>query len=433
MANLLAYTNLTSFDGALKDLYIPKMRKQYNDRYPLRDRIQADMESIDPSGTRAYISVEKGMFGGTYARAEGVKIPSGQDVVLDQLAVPLHYFYAPIEISGQVKSVTGSGMLAYVKAMSRKTKGAVTALKYDTNHMYFRASSGKLTNVNVVTTLSNGSTGTTYTEASPGVFTVDDISAIRVGLHIDIRDPNVSNGTMTAADNALGIDGGLLVISTAVENKIVVVKGTTGTTQIATDDVVHIYGNANTAASVVYEADGFGSGIHLTNTYLGLARGTTKNYFWKSNVFTNSGVNRALREDLVATAIEQCEARGGHITAMYMNPKLRNKFAELIMPDRRFVNTRDYKGGYTSVDYAYAGTVIDIITDTAAGANQIWGIDESTWLFLRQQDLTWLEDQNGSVLQKLPNYDLYEATLALYENLACGFPGANFRLGDLSE
>jgi hypothetical protein len=167
-----------------------------------------------------------------------------------------------------------------------------------------------------------------------------------------------------------------------------------------------------------------GSGLH------GLAVATYP--WWKAQVFGNSGTNRPLTLALMQNPLSQIAVRSDYdesdVKFLLGNVWIRDKYEQLLIADKRHVNTLELDGGFTGLDYSGKPFVVD----TDCKRNRIFYITPETMKIFRNQDFSWM-DMDGKIWHRRENKDSYFATLFHYGDLAVTSRNGNGVLKDLSE
>jgi len=388
--------NLSNFDAVLKNIYLGPIRNQLNSKTILLKRIERDEESV--SGKNATISLNYGRNEGIGARADGGALPTAGEQSYKESIIPLKYNYGRIRITGPTIAASRDNKGAFVKAVDSEVKGMVRDLRADINRQLFGSGGGQLT-LCALTTAS-----TTVNVAST--------KYIKTGMIIDIKD---SSGADTY--------GSLTVASITSSTAFVV--STTSVTSAITDGVYR-------EDSIDLEMMGLKGAIDdgdNVSTFQGITR--SSNLWWKSNVQESSsaGNNYAISEKRMQEAMDKAETEGdGSPSLLITTHAVRRNYVDILVGDKRFVNTIDLKGGFKALDF----NGIPLVVDKDALANTMFFVDESTLKIYRASDFDWM-DKDGAILSRVSNYDAYEAVLYLYANLGCDACNKSTVMRDITE
>lgn len=154
--------------------------------------------------------------------------------------------------------------------------------------------------------------------------------------------------------------------------------------------------------------------------------------WWTAQSFTNSGTNRALTLALMQKPLSQISVRSDYdeddVKFLLGNVWTRDKYEQLLIADKRHVNTLKLDGGFTGLDYSGKPFVVD----TDCKRNRIYYIVPETMKIFRNQDFSMM-DMDGKIWHRREYKDAYFATLTHYGDLACLNRNGNGILGDLTE
>lgn len=154
---------------------------------------------------------------------------------------------------------------------------------------------------------------------------------------------------------------------------------------------------------------------------------------WAAISKGNSGVDRALTEDLIASAIDSIER--GTITVMLYTMKLRRVWASLLR-DYKITDSKTMWGGWSGLPYYYDGKEIPMVVDRFVPDGHILGLDESKLtLFVadKRGEVVWEQGRDGTYLQKVAGQNQYVSEGHVFANLGVSDRGCFFKLYDLSE
>jgi hypothetical protein len=154
--------------------------------------------------------------------------------------------------------------------------------------------------------------------------------------------------------------------------------------------------------------------------------------FWKAQDFSNSGTKRDLtlarmQEPLSAIATNS-DFDEKDVKFLLCNYNIRDKYVDLLVAEKRFVNTMKLDGGFSGVEF----NGIPLIPDPQCDRSKIWYVVPESLRIFRTSDFDWM-DKDGATLARVAGYDAYEAVLFHYGNLGCIARNANAVLGDLND
>lgn len=120
-------------------------------------------------------------------------------------------------------------------------------------------------------------------------------------------------------------------------------------------------------------------------------------------VLSNSGVLRPLTEALIQEAFSESEKRNNAMVEMLLcSVEMRDTLADQLLPNKRFVNSTELRGGFTALDF----NGHKLITDRHCQRNCIYGLALGTGGFRRIQGVPMHVDtsQGNVAWQRVPDY-----------------------------
>ena len=388
---------MSFFDAALKELYLPVIRKQLPEKSVLLSNIKRTSKRIDASGKYARLTLDTGWTTGIGAKAENATLPTAGYSKPVNSDVYMKYNYARIEVSGPVMAAARNNIGAIQNSFTVETQSATTAMRNDLNRQLFGDGYGALTQVS-----GRAGTGGTHT-----TYTVDSTKYIKKGMYIDSA--ATKSGSIVAS--------GELVHDVPSSTTFRIAEGTYSID--ATDYLFRTGAQDNEMMGLLGIIDGDQT---YRDTLQGITRSTTGNSYWDSSMKDtgSSGSPTALTQALMQDTITAAEQEDGEIDFIITTFALRDTYAALLTPDKRFVNTTSLKGGFKSVDF----NDVPLVCDKDAIANMMFFTDASTLALYVSKDTAWMDD-DGSVLNRVSGKDAFEATLRSYQNLGTDRPGKN--------
>lgn len=154
--------------------------------------------------------------------------------------------------------------------------------------------------------------------------------------------------------------------------------------------------------------------------------------WWTAQVTSNGGTNRTLTLALMQTPLSQISVNSEYddsdVKFLLGNVFIRDKYEQLLIADRRHVNTLELDGGFTGLDYSGK----PFIVDPQCKRNTIFYITPETMKIFRNADFDWIE-MGGDVLHQRENKDAFFATMYHYGDLACVARNGNGVLKDVTD
>lgn len=421
MATLLT---LSAADALLKVRYLGPVREQLNTKTVLASRLDRDesTQSVDGKSFTVPLHYKRNNQAGS-GRPDNGTLPAVDSQASITAVVPNKYIYATIEVTGPTMAATRSNLGSFVRAIDDEVRGATRDMKKAFNRQLHSNGVDWLgywtTADDTSGTVIDDSAGNAFIKLGNGATTCDLLT--------------ISGGTVTARGTAI-------VVTVTTEDTTTPGWNVTWTGTVsgsADGDVLVPAGTTATGASAAgYSMMGIDGIINASDPPLlagglhGLAVGTYA--WWKAQSFTNSGTKRPLTLALMQSPLSQIAVRSDYdesdVAFLLGNVWIRDKYEQLLITDKRHVNTLKLDGGFTGLDYSGKPFVVD--TDTKR--NTIFYVVPETMKIFRNQDFSWM-DMDGKIWHRRENKDSYFATMYHYGDLACVTRNGNGVLGDLSE
>ena len=407
----------SSADAVLKEFYLPGIRNIMNNEIFLLSQVEQNTEDVE--GRRAIISINTARNQGIGARAEGGPLPLAGQQGYSEERVTLKYNYGRIQISGPVMRSMGSDRGSFTRAVQSETTGVVRDLKNDVNRQLYGDGTG------VITTLSASAAGTTLTiTPAAGGNSIETIKRqLQVGMFIDIG----TSGSPNARTSGLTTPLKIVSVNTAAGTFVV-----DQTVTITALDQVRRYGVATGM-----EVTGLAAQIAASGVLWNVDPATAPD--WVSTVNAAGGTARAVAEAMFLKAQQDVNvASGEEIDLWISSAGVQRAVAALLTGVKRFPNTLEMKGGYTALDMSTTGqgnsgsNTVGFTFDKDCQNNTAWGLTTKRFQQYVMSDWEFM-DEDGAVLNRVPNVDAYEATLFRYHELATDGRNAHAKIADLIE
>ena len=404
--------DMTNFDSALQEDYLPGARNQLNDKNQLLGVIEKNTEDFE--GRRAVLSIHMGRSGGIGARgAVGATLPTAGQQSYKEERINTRYLYGRIKVELPVIEASKTDKASFVRAIDSEMKGITNDLKRDTNRQAFGTSNGVI----VTCALTSNSTTVNVTTA-----TATQMRQLYAGLVVDIGTVASPTGTASART----------ITAVSRPNKTITISGAAVTT--ATTDFVFISGNGgDTANSSQKELTGLPLIVDSTGAVFNLNPATAGQEEWAAYENANGGTNRSVSEPLFAQAQQEVAiASGQDINLWVTSAGVHRAFANLLTAQKRQTNTLSLHGGYEGLDMSAGGTSVPLVWDRDCPENTAFGLNTKHLILFVQTDWRWM-DQDGAILSRVSGEPAYEATLYKYAELATDQRNANAKINDLTE
>ncbi len=402
----------TTADAVLKEFYLPGIRGTLNSKVFLLSQVEANEEDVE--GRRAVLAINTGRNHGVGARAEMGALPGPGRQGYSEQRVPLKYNYGRIEISGPTMRSMGSDRGSFTRAVQSETEGVVRDLRNDYNRQLFGLGTGQIATLSV----SSSSTTVTVTAA-----TRTQMRQIQVGMVVDagtVANPTASFAARTIT--SVNVSAGTFVISGAA------VSVTAG----------HLLFRAGAGGSGAdqKEVTGLQAQIAASGALFNIDPATAPT--WASYVDSNSGTPRAVTEAMFIRAQQEVNINSGEeINLWVTDDGVHRNTAALLTSIKRFPGTTELSGGYSALDMSSVsqgmdgGNQVGMYYDKDCPTGQAFGLTTRRIQHYRMSDWEFM-DEDGAILNRVPNTDAYEATLFCYSELATDARNAHCKIVDLT-
>ncbi|MCP5005559.1 MAG: phage major capsid protein, partial [Planctomycetes bacterium] len=225
--------------------------------------------------------------------------------------------------------------------------------------------------------------------------------ALVIGMEVDI------GPTALAKDNADGV----VISAVSRTNETITVTGTiTGT--LTTADYIRMHDSYDNTNARTVESTGLREIVSSGDSLFTINGATVP--AWNSYVDDNSGTNRTPTEDLYIEALDEVSIESGMVPNLAVAPHdvVRNYAAQL-QSQKRFIDNVELKGGHSALPISSGSATIGLIADRFCTGNTSYLLSTSELTWNKAADWEWM-DEDGAVLNRIPNKDAYEATMFSY-------------------
>lgn len=400
----MAGLDTTTGSEALKQLYLGPTREQLNTKTFILNQLEKNTKDV--VGSAAIIPLHVSRTSGIGSRAEGSDLPTAGNQGYKKASVGLKAHYGRIQVSGKVLRAMAKDDGAFIRAVESEIKGAVTDLRSDINRQCWGTSDG------VIAATTDGASSTTVTFAA-GTTAVQK-RQITVGMLVDIGDTSPYTSLATArtvtsvASNSFVISGA--AIDTTTNSRIVRSgNGGSGSAQVELTGLQTIVA----ASGSLYDVD--------PATYP----------TWASTVTAVSG---SITENAIEKGVMDVEIAGGaDVNLLVTTPGVSRSVSSLLTSLKRFVGTVDLKGGYKglSISSGESGE-LGLKYEKDCPGGMLFGLSTDHLFEHMASDWEWM-DEDGAVLNRVPNKDAYEAVLFKEMELTTDQRNAHFVLTGITE
>ena len=412
---------VSSFSSALKNVYLPGIREELNEKTNLLDLFtEGDLTQYEWQGNQLVFALHSSRnYSGVMYVQEGGGLPVAGSQGVVNLLIPVLHLKGRIQLSYEVMRASRSDKGSFVRAMDLEQKGLVNDVARQRN----RALAGFGSEILAVVTVATN--GTVVTIDNPGgvAGTVNPVRFIKPTMILAITSTVPAFRTIGTVASATGS----FVTFTGIVSASVGDVLTLGTTNIANaGSYGGNYGdNGNGVAVGSDAADIAPQGIlglvdngTFVATIFGLGR--TANTFYNSTVMPNIGT---INTDILQRGVDNTEELSGEMIDKFVcHSSVRREISKMTEADRRYDATGAAKNydagtlaGANKKDLTYNGWSFRTDKDFAYG--YLAGINSSHLQWLPETKGEWAED-DGTILLRIANQDAYEARFRVSENFA---------------
>lgn len=423
---------LSNLAGALKRDYHGPIVESLNNSCAFYRLVEKSVEDTSGETLTAYIPMKYGRNEqGIGARAESAALPSPGHVQTVQQTVALAYNYGCIEFTGQTIQASKKSATAFAKVVDLEVNTMVDGMAVEKNRQILGDGTGCLCMTNgagaAVTSLVVDTPGTRYVDMGMFLASYPDKTTGAFAAASDIGAVEATGTEVSAVGSSTAIT--LATSDTWADNRYIYRVGNRGNVMTG---LLALLDNVALAGSSTWYG---GGAAWNTTTIQGLARATYPHL--DVNVVHNSNTNRTLTLGLIQEGFDAADkAAKGKPDLLLTTHEVRRKYIDQVIADRRYVDRFDLDGGWSAVKYTEEGRNVAMVVDRHCPPNSILGCQLDTFVFMRAADHQWM-DFDGSMFQRKIDssgrYDAYEATMFIYENLACKDIRKNFVIRDITE
>lgn len=390
-------TTLTTATNILKEVYEPRVRDQLQSEVITISRIVKTSEGVETDAiggkyVRFGVRVQRNHGIGSRNEMEALPSPKTQDYRDAQLK--LSYGYGAIQLSGQSFELADSNVQSFAAVLDQEVDGMKEGLRKESNRQAYGTSQG------VLATAASGTTTTFVTSNAAG------LQYLEIGMFVDVYD--ATSTVVTPVLNNANVQ-----ITDINTSTFTVTLGST-VTAVAVGDFLTRTGSHQK------EPVGFQqlvAGLATTATALGTGAGALFNIThgtWTGNMDTTAG---AISEGRMINMIDTIRTRGGRTTVGFCSLGVRRSYANLLEQQRRYVNTTEFKGGFSGIAFTTDYGEIPIVADFDCQAGTLYFLNEKEIKVYQNSDWSWM-NRDGNMWQRLIDssgeYDAYRARLFKY-------------------
>ncbi len=411
----MAGLDLSAASNVLKTFYIGPVRKMLNNSTVLLSKLDKDSSTQTVDGKSFTVPIHHGRnLAAGIGVGESAALPTAGSQKYQTAVIPNKYVYATIEISGPVMKATKTNAGAFIRALDSELKGAMTDMKRAIN----RQLNGDGTDALAFWTTADDTSGTSVDDGNGFAFT-----------HLPTGQ-DVTCDLIDASDNSTKL-GDSIVVTLGAEAASSFAVTWTGTVSGSADGDYLVL--EDTLGKQMMGIDGIISDANPTLLSGGLHGLTVAaNAWWKSQVVGSDSSKVDLSFVNMQKVLSKIASNSDYdekdVKLLLCSYNIRDKYYELAVNERRFVNTMTLDGGFEALEFNGK----PLVPDNQCKHGRIYFITPETLKIFRTSDFDWMEE-DGGVLHRKQGYDVYQATLFHYGDLGCVARNANGVLKGVNE
>lgn len=402
---------MTTATEVLKEVFVGKINDQLENEPTTYNRIKSTAGNAEKFGGKWVefpIHIERNT--GIGARDENDYLPDAGMQKYREAQLKLKSFYGSFSLTGQAFDLAVKDYQAFSSLVTEETEGITRDLMVDRNRQVYGDGTGIL--------------GTVVSIAGQVITLAADNSVWKFqdGMRIDFMTQN----TATVRQAKLFVSD----IDTAT-NKVTVTGTVTG---IIAGDVITRDGNYNrewTGLNAIISDSSALYGIDVTN-------GPTGSRHWRAQVNNNGGTPTAISEAAMARMADRLKFNGGgKTTAIYSSPGVFRAYWQLLKSDRRFVNTKDFGGGYKGLTFDSPNMgEVPFFSDDQANYGTAYFVNEKDLSIYRPYEYK-LIDRGGSTWRQVSDSngvkDVWQAWLVERSEIGCKRRNSHGKISNIIE
>ncbi len=386
----MADYGITAAGDALRSYYKDGLVYQLDTgASPTVQRLEKNSEMVE--GKDIKMAARYGRSGGVGNRADTGTLPTPNARKTALVTWETKNLFARFVISDKLIKASKTGVASFCRMMEQLMEDLENDAKENLARQVFGDGTGLLATVSAIGGTDNK------------VLTLDTVVGLAEGMLIDSYTGSTKN------------QSGIEITAVDEENSQITVD----TTGVLADDTLYI------AGSYGLELTGLKAYMRPGSTLCGLTLAT---YPWfKSLPYNLSG---QISETAVQKCIDNAKTRtGAVIDWINCSYGVRRAFYNLLVAQKRQVNTRKMEGGFDALEY----NGIELVAEKyqRSGVMQFMALKD--WSFQHMDPgWDWMQE-DGAILHRVTDKPEYEATFFKYADLACKAPKGAIEMYGITE
>lgn len=397
--------DLTTASEVLKEVYLPTVRETLVNKNEYLAQVETNSEDVE--GLETVLDLHVSRNEGIGSRKDLETLPDAGNQGFKKARVGLKYHYGRIQVSGPVIRAAKSDRGSWIRPIENETKGVVTDQKADEERQLLGTSDGV-----IASTAANAASNTLTLAASR-----TQLRQLRVGMKVDI-------GTV-ASPTAVAQARTITAVNITAPGSITIDGAAVAT---AATDRVFRTGNGGSGANQ-REYTGLQTIVDSTGSLFGVDPATYPT--WAS--YEKDAAAAALSDALIEELIDEISINSpsGVPNWGITDHAQARAYGNVLKTQRRFVNTGELKGGFTGIEVATASGSLVVSTLRDAPEKTFFGLN-TEHLGLHEASEWEFMEEDGNVLNRVPNKDAYEASLFHYSEHVTDARNAHGKITNLA-
>ncbi len=375
--------SISNTDKILKSVYLDAVSEEIKENTsPFISRLEETGDYL--AGKEVIAPCRIGINGGVGCTGETGVLPTAGTPNYLNFRASLCNIYGNMELSDKVMRIGQSSVSSMVNVLNNEMDNLLKAAKFNMRRMLFQKGDGILATIDEHTT----STST--------VISVDNTKNLVEGMIVDINGPLevlTTGHTITFVNRSAGT-----------------ITITPGTTALTTGNSITVQGSFNNEI--------FGL-PYLFDNNLNLLYGNARRNI--GYALPSSYDSAFITNDAIQEVLDNIEENYGStpnlIIASY---DMRRKYLEYLRTNSLNVDHKEIEAGFSSITY----NGIPLYVEKFAPEGRAYFVNTDDFKLIQLGDWSWLEGNDGGILNPVTGKPAYYATLVKYCNLLCLRPMA---------
>lgn len=406
----MALELLTSIDNVLKKVIAPKLQENIFKQNAFLSHLRKNANVTDIANGTFHITAVSSGHSGVYSGGEGQQSIETGSFGTRQMQVKAKYVYGAFELSDQALEGTKSKEGALANILTLHTEQLKMAFDREFQRQFVRGNG-------------QGILGTVGTAVTGTTITVDTTLYLQPGRKVLIG---------TKAEVEAGTADAVTVVDVISNTQFTVSASIT----VAVNDRVvssNVYDSTNT---IYRDASGLGDLLSADST----TYPTFQNISRVTNAFTKpASFDGSTTFDLTLAKMTEMylyARKYGDPDIIVASEDQYRKYSNLLVANVRYTQPaqggKALEGGFTGLVFAGGGgKEIPVICDFDLAPGTIHFLDTKLWTIGEMTPLSWITNQTGGILEKIPRGASYVGTMRWYGNLIGLNPRGNATMYDL--